>query len=457
MIALAGSGSHLFPFVPENGAAAHVNAVLRDLETTERENVRFARAIKKFTSHSGRSGGATEANEHAETQIQWVGPRGGWELGGLQTMFEYVYGTTKTDGRVGRALSGWKHVDKGGFAPTIACIDAASREEFALYAADLLSTVTFDLHIKYSLVCVLLLHFAAVQSAFPSHPLLVRMITCRGAGVERLQFWAQQVVADFQRRNGSSLPDENGQVAVPVVEMTEMTGAIRDCEKELYGVRSDLALLKREMQISRQENAELTSLLRTLLNRFDRHSGDADDGLADRAQEPLAPVSVPHAGLISSHFTRTLPPALTPSSLSLPGILKISLKNVTMSGAFYKWYNEEMWKCVTRDEKERKIQGKFKFALNMLHCFLPADAVVEPKPNELEAYKVWAETVQQWGEQAQLRLKTLCEAGQTVKKRKRVVSTTFEGMTRRVGRLKKKRPDLCAVFSAGGVEIPDDL
>lgn len=56
MIALAGSGSHLFPFVPENGAAAHVNAVLRDLETTERDNARFARAIKKFTSHSGRSG-----------------------------------------------------------------------------------------------------------------------------------------------------------------------------------------------------------------------------------------------------------------------------------------------------------------------------------------------------------------------------------------------------------------
>lgn len=123
MIVVAGSGSHLFHYVPESGAAQHVNQVLRDLETSARGNPALEGEIKRFTSHSGRSGGATEANEHEETQVQWIGPRGGWDLGGLQTMFEYLYGTTKTDGKVGRALLGWKHVGKGGMCPTVECIN----------------------------------------------------------------------------------------------------------------------------------------------------------------------------------------------------------------------------------------------------------------------------------------------------------------------------------------------
>lgn len=82
--------------------------------------------------------------------------------------------------------------------------------------------------------------------------------------------------------------------------------------------------------------------------------------------------------------------------------------------------------------------------------------MVPEKPNDLDEYKLWATRVLQLGETAQLRLKTLCEQDQTVKLRKRDVSTALEGMTRRVGKLKKRRPDLCEVFTAGGVEIPDD-
>ena len=92
---LAGVSTNLFPFVPESGAAQHVNAVLRDLETAAQESPNLAKAMKRFTSHSSRSGGATEANEHDEAQPAWIGPRGGWDLGGLQQMFEYIYGTTK--------------------------------------------------------------------------------------------------------------------------------------------------------------------------------------------------------------------------------------------------------------------------------------------------------------------------------------------------------------------------
>lgn len=66
-----------------------------------------------LTSQSSRSGAATYANEHGEMQTQWIIPRGGWTLDGVQTIFNYVSGTSKTDAKVGRALSGWPSTDKG--------------------------------------------------------------------------------------------------------------------------------------------------------------------------------------------------------------------------------------------------------------------------------------------------------------------------------------------------------
>lgn len=106
MIAMgATSSGRLFPFVPESNAASHVNSLLSALCSAAQEDValgmEFSALCKKLTSHSPRSGACTEANENPEMQLQWVVPRGGWDLSGILTIFSYLYGTTATDGRVG--------------------------------------------------------------------------------------------------------------------------------------------------------------------------------------------------------------------------------------------------------------------------------------------------------------------------------------------------------------------
>lgn len=446
MIALAASGTHLFPQVPDGGAAQHVNAVLRDLEAAASENPTLAYILRKFTSHSGRSGPATEANEHEETQCQWIGPRGGWDLGGLQTMFEYIYATIKTDGKVGRALSGWKHVGKGGHCPTINCIDVASREEFAMYAAELMASVQLDAPIKYALVCVLLLHFDAVMAACPSHALIARMVTCRNTGIRRVKYWAAQVRADFQRRNGSSLPEEgDGVMGVPVTEVQEMVVAMKDYEKETVNLREELSEVKQELQHTRRELALQLNLLQQIIHTV---NGAGSPPPLSSSSSSAAPPPPPPPRTITGHFFRTLPPTFVPSSSRFPPSLLISLQNVTLSSAFFKWHNEEIFNCRIDTEKERKVRRKLAYAVQMMNRFLPANTIIPRKPNTIDEFHIWAAEIQRLGELSQEKLMNLCckayneEVTAGTRKRKRTLKPNLETMIKRMGQIGKHRPEL---------------
>ena len=86
-----------------------------------------------LTSKSSRSGPATMANEHPDIQTQWILPRGGWSLEGIQTIFHYICGTSKSDTRVARVLSGWPSALYGGNSPSILCIAEVSLLKQLLY------------------------------------------------------------------------------------------------------------------------------------------------------------------------------------------------------------------------------------------------------------------------------------------------------------------------------------
>lgn len=110
--------------VAQGSEASYTNRLLALLSTEysatadeNDENEADWELSEHLTSQSTRSGSATFANEHSEMQTQWIIPRGGWRGGwtleGVQTIFNYVSGTSLTDARVGRALSGWESVSKG--------------------------------------------------------------------------------------------------------------------------------------------------------------------------------------------------------------------------------------------------------------------------------------------------------------------------------------------------------
>ena len=93
----------LFADIPDDGEANYINRVLASLVGDADENL-----TPELTSHSGRSGPASFANEHKDMQTQWLIQRGGWTVDGLLTVFNYIAGTANIDSRVGRVLSAWE-------------------------------------------------------------------------------------------------------------------------------------------------------------------------------------------------------------------------------------------------------------------------------------------------------------------------------------------------------------
>lgn len=115
-ILFGASDTDVFNSVLVGGEAAYTNRLLTSLSSenkSDEEDTDSWTLRDNLSSQSARSGSATFANEHPQMQTQWLVQRGGWTLDGIQTIFNYISGTGKTDSRVARALSGWESTDKG--------------------------------------------------------------------------------------------------------------------------------------------------------------------------------------------------------------------------------------------------------------------------------------------------------------------------------------------------------
>lgn len=100
----------LFPDVGSS-AAAYMNRLLKQTqEIIQMEH-------KKLTSHSSRRGAPTYAASNSDIQVQWVAMRGGWLMDAVNRVFVYISNTSQEDCKVGRSLSGWDDIKRGGVAP----------------------------------------------------------------------------------------------------------------------------------------------------------------------------------------------------------------------------------------------------------------------------------------------------------------------------------------------------
>lgn len=97
------------------GAAQHVNNMLKSLNAQFIKDGRKQNSI--YTSHSMRHGSAEHSNEHPQMQTSWLLFAGGWALDQMQTLFNYIAGTSKTATKTGRAKSDWADLDNGGYCP----------------------------------------------------------------------------------------------------------------------------------------------------------------------------------------------------------------------------------------------------------------------------------------------------------------------------------------------------
>jgi uncharacterized coiled-coil protein SlyX len=148
-----------------------------------------------LTSKSLRSGSSTHVGEHPDIQLQWVLPRGGWSMEGVQTVFHYVFGTYKTDSRVGRILSGWLKSGEGGFIPSIddkvspfnkvSPFDKETQNKLKAYSSHIFS-VYFQMPVKLRLkLCtVLIMHYKEVFEEFGTAHLLIDSMHNRAAELQ---------------------------------------------------------------------------------------------------------------------------------------------------------------------------------------------------------------------------------------------------------------------------------
>lgn len=110
---------HLFHRVEQGGEAGYVNRLLKYLfqKWEADDDGEKPEEFEMYTSHAQRHGSAETANEHPEIQTQWLVQRGAWSLESIQTVFNYIAGTAKSDCRIARVLAGWPSANAGGMAP----------------------------------------------------------------------------------------------------------------------------------------------------------------------------------------------------------------------------------------------------------------------------------------------------------------------------------------------------
>jgi len=254
----------LFPTIPEGSEAQYVNRILNVLSSLI-DDEEFTEALR---SHSGRSGPATYANEHPDIQTQWIIPRGGWTLDGLQTIFNYLCGTTKTDSKVGRALSGWRSANEGAACPSIDCIPEVERELFRTYTASLLgSCSSLHISVRNCLMCVLLLHWSEVVERYPQHNLVQRMSSVSGVQRSQIDNWAQAVRGWFRTQNAPFLPlgelDDDDRIAYSTIadQFRNTSMSLRLVQEEVGQLReSHLNLLAEVRSFGRQLNNGIRDL-----------------------------------------------------------------------------------------------------------------------------------------------------------------------------------------------------
>jgi hypothetical protein len=121
---------------------------------------------------------------------QWLVARGGWTLDGLQTVFNYIAGTAKSDARVGRALSGWKHTDSGGACPSVSDLPPSKQVIFKYYTARLMGhAVNLLQEVQLYLMSSLVLYWTDFIERYPSHLLANMMLSIAGVTEDKLRGW----------------------------------------------------------------------------------------------------------------------------------------------------------------------------------------------------------------------------------------------------------------------------
>jgi len=469
----------LFACIPLDGEAKHVNSMLANLTQTVDAS---ADLTAHLTSHSTRSGPAEYANEHPDIQSQYVVPRGGWELGGMQTYFTYISGTYKTDSRCGRALSGWPNANEGGHCPGIAAVPAHDHELFRTYSFALLNAAGLPVKLTDALMAVLLLYYDEVCSEYDtSNCLLLCRMHSAGVSATKLSEWSKCIRTWFTNHNSMytvSMQDasRSTDVTVPVQNIAGFMDRCLRTNKATNDTVVNLAdrftqlenTLQRALsqQQTRSESHRNDSSAYSVGSHdnnslFDwssssivhhqqhnEHSTDIRTHIISSRPNSSHYIhnSSHHAQSDShhSHSTSTSSNVVTVSALHASAdLINGDLKGLTLQSLFYRWYAEETHKLsYPFDKDSRERHNRLAKALSLMKRFVPDDTIIpsRPAPHNMTDLLPWTEHIRTLSHTVDRKINEFCnekvhervnyeiELG----KRKRKVSSKFWGMQKKL-------------------------
>lgn len=204
----------------------YMNALLKDLfeEWKHKERERISRENEEgptayhngaqlkhnLSTHSARSGSATYADQHSSVHTQHVIMRGGWSVEGIQTIFNYIVGTAKTDSIVGRALSNYTTADTGGLCHVDDSFKGSPhKNKFLLYAETLIEH-PLEYNLKLALVSTLVMHVLELNVEYGNSSItyskMVKAAHDCNITEDELFDWGQQIKTWFITNNAHALP-----------------------------------------------------------------------------------------------------------------------------------------------------------------------------------------------------------------------------------------------------------
>jgi len=366
----------LYPFIAERRGGDSVNQLLKR-KCEEHDNL-----TSRLTSKCFKTGAATALNEHPNSKETNIFLRLGHEMKNIQTSYNYVLKTTKTESQTARLMSGWNDPSYGGLCPWIESIPENERESFQYYATAVIGCQYMTPNLVLLTAVVLVMNYKAVLRQYPNS-ILIQKMDCHGVMRATLEAWSDFLQKEYIQLNSHYLPvnsirDDSNVSTYDIKTFMEQT--IRQQGDTRVQINERFMLYDQRMQQIVQQNELMLQLLRqSTTSNNATHSSSSQRNSQQRST------------LITGHFnaTNSVNSNTFVVSTRFPPEL-LSRKSLPVSDFFLRWFKQELYNIVCQSDEESRSLNLFKNAMRLFKRFLPDNSLIDKRPsNGHTALRAW--------------------------------------------------------------------
>lgn len=371
---------HVFGNDAGSGASAFVNNALKVLTNSATDEGHYI--TPGLTSHSLRSGSATSCSENKELQTHHLNHRGCWD--GVSTLFTYIWGTESTDAAVGRVLSGWSSISRGGDCPVgSSLVPQLQKSLYQRYCIYLMGAAGIGQLVQDVLTSILILYYLNVREKYPAHPLIIKMTSFVGVDHDMLVIWNAQIREWFVRYNGAyssiqSLDDNN------TVQVWSVKECFDEAMKQSAHTADNMARYGDALQSMTLELKAANERIERMENGMARllqlaENGQSSSSSAEAVGRDINTVlmATQRSNLSGSKRSRQV------RSEDDRSFDKQIFKD-NVGALFYAWYTKELYLCKENADLLRAAR-----LMTRLKALLPPGTKIVPKPTNVARLQAW--------------------------------------------------------------------